>query len=65
MAQAREINTTSKNVLKKPSNFCQQRFPSNNKCQKVNVTKRDLIPFCGKISNIKMGHQEKEKQDIN
>ena len=29
------------------------------------VTKRDLILFCGKISNIKMDHQKKEKQDTN
>ena len=29
------------------------------------MTKRDLILFCGKISDIKMGHQEKEKEDTN
>ena len=66
-AQARETNTVSKIIFKKPSNVYQQRFPNNNKCQNVkqSVTKKDLILFCGKISNIKMGHQEKEKQDTN
>ena len=34
MAQTREMNNISTNVFKKPSNFYQQRFPTNNKYQK-------------------------------
>ena len=67
MAQTREMNNISTNVFKKPSTFYQQRFQliTNVKNSDKRLTKRELILFCGKITDTRMDHQEKRKQDAN
>ena len=63
MAQAREINTISKNVFKKASNFYQQKFPSNNKYQKVkqNCDKKRSDSFLWKDQRYQNGPPRKRK----
>ena len=63
MAQTREMNHISTNVFKKPSNFYQQRFPTNNKYQKFRQTtdKKRADSFLWKDHRHQNGPPRKKK----
>ena len=67
MVQATEMNDISKRFSRNLQTFTSKGFPviTNMKMLNKRVTKRRSDSFFGKISNIKTGHQEKEKQDSN